>query len=90
MDIVVSQIATRVFVESDDDGDTSYAIKALVENHSEDEDVFITLQAVDADDFEVATVNLSGTVPPGGQRTITTRRFMNAGEFSRIDRWQIP
>ena len=90
MDIVVSDIATRLVKNEDDDGDVTYAIKASVENHSDDESVWITLQAVDADEFEVGTAHREGTVPRGGKRTLTTQSFMNGDAFRRIVRWQTP
>ena len=48
----VSDIATKV-INKDDDGYVSFAIKALVENDSDEEEVYVCLQGLDNEDFEV-------------------------------------
>ena len=50
--ITVSDIATRV-IEEDDDGYISIAIKAQVQNGSDETECFITLQGLDRDGFAI-------------------------------------
>ncbi|MDT8390112.1 MAG: hypothetical protein RRC34_06345 [Lentisphaeria bacterium] len=84
----VSDIATKVIEEEDDFGDTSFAIKARIENDSEDEDVYIELQGIDSDGFEIHEVVLSGKIPLGGSRVLTTKDDVNMKLFDQIAMWQ--
>ena len=59
--ITAHDIATRVV--SKDEDDISFAIKALVQNGSDDPEVFITLQGLDSDGFEIYDLILEGIIP---------------------------
>ena len=62
MNYVVTDIAYKV-IKEDEDGWVDVAIKATVENQSDDEDVTVELQGVDGEGFEVCSVFLDGHVP---------------------------
>ena len=91
MDCEVSDIATKV-ISAPEDGEDSYvrlAIKATVKNKKErGGDVYIELQGVDMEGFEIETATLHGNVPLGRTRTLTTRELIEVGLYKQIARWQ--
>ena len=82
----VSNIAAKL-ISTDDEGVT-VAIKATVENRSDDEHVIVVIQGVDADEFEVGLVYLQGDIPIGGTRTLTTRENIARELYEQITHWQ--
>ena len=54
--VTANDIATRVV--SEDEDDFSFAIKALVHNGSDDSELYVTLQGLDSDGFEIYEVIL--------------------------------
>ena len=85
--ITVNDIATRVV--SEDEDDFSFAIKALVQNGSDDPEVFITLQGLDSDSFEIYEVILEAIIPIGASKVITTREsYVDKELFGQIVGWQ--
>ena len=85
--ITANDIATRV-VSEDEDG-ISFAIKVLVQNGSDDPEVFITLQGLDSDGFEIYDVILEGTIPIGTSKVLTTREdYVDKELFEQITVWQ--
>ena len=86
MDYKVSDIAVKVL--SVEDGSTSFSIKATVENQSGDEDVNVQLQGVDAEGFEIEVTYLSGHIPAGMTKTLTTRGYIEDSLYKQITRWQ--
>lgn len=88
MDYQVSEISTKV-LGIDEDEYVSFAIKASVENLSDDEDVDIELQGIDADGFEILTVFLSGHIPVGKKKILTTKEDMvDNSLYEQITLWQ--
>ena len=86
--ITVHDIATRRVVSEDEDY-TSFAIKALVHNESDDTEVYITLQGLDSDGFEIYDVMLTGTIPIGASKMLTTREnYVDKELFEQIKSWQ--
>ena len=83
----VSNIAPKL-ISTDDKKDVIVAIKATVTNNSDDEDVLIKLQGVDADEFEVETFYLEGNIPIGGTRTLTKRKDMSRKLYEQITCWR--
>ena len=85
--VTANDIATRVV--SEDEDDFSFAIKALVQNGSDDPEVFITLQGLDSDGFEIYDVILEGTIPIGASKVLTTREdYVDKELFGQIVGWQ--
>ena len=85
--VTANDIATRVV--SEDEDDFSFAIKALVQNGSDDPEVFITLQGLDSDGFEIYDVILEGTIPIGASKVLTTREdYVDKKLFGQIVGWQ--
>ena len=85
--VTANDIATRVV--SEDEDDFSFAIKALVQNGSDDPEVFITLQGLDSDGFEIYDVMLEGTIPIGASKVLTTRKdYVDKELFGQITAWQ--
>ena len=86
MNYKVRDIAVKVL--SVEDGYTSFSIKAVVENQSEDEDVTVGLQGIDADGFEIESTYLSGHIPVGMTKTLTTRTSVETSLYEQITHWQ--
>ena len=85
--ITVHDIATRVV--SEDEDDFSFAIKALVQNESDDSELYVTLQGLDSDGFEIYEVILEAIIPIGASKVITTReRYVDKELFGQIVGWQ--
>ncbi len=85
--ITLTNIATRI-VTSDEDG-LSFAIKAEVLNRSDDPDVYLEVQGVDAEGFVIYSVYLDGNVPVGTGKTLTTlEECVNLTVFEQIVTWQ--
>lgn len=85
--ITVGDIATRVV--SEDEDDFSFAIKALVQNGSDDPKVFVRLQGLDSDGFEIYDVILKSTIPIGASKVLTTREdYVDKELFEQIVVWQ--
>ncbi len=83
----VSDIATKV-INKDDDGYVSFAIKALVENDSDEEEVYVCLQGLDNEDFEVYEMTLTGKISTGESKVLTTSDYVAASIFEQIIKWQ--
>ena len=85
----VSDIVTKVIKKEDEDGDISFAIKALIENDSDDEDIYVNLQGLDSDGFEIYDVTLTGKISIGKSNTLTTKvTYINKELFEQIVTWQ--
>ena len=85
--ITASDIATRV-VSEDEDG-ISFAIKTLVQNGSDDPELYVILQGLDSDGFEIYDVMLEGTIPIGTSKVLTTRKdYVDKELFEQITVWQ--
>lgn len=85
--ITVSDIATRVV--SEDEDDLSFAIKALVQNGSDDPELYVELQGLDSDGFEIYDVMLEGTIPIGTSKVLTTKEnYVDKEIFEQIRSWQ--
>jgi hypothetical protein len=86
--MTIEDIATKILKE--EDGEFSYAIKALVENDSDDEEVSIEIQGLDEDGFEIYSLYLSGIIPIGESKYLTTREdYAEPDLFHKIVKWQI-
>lgn len=83
----VSNIAHKLV--SADDEDLTVAIKATVKNNSDYESVFIEIQGVDADGFEIEHLTLMGDIPIGGTRTLTKRCYIKRKLYEQIAHWQM-
>lgn len=85
--ITVSDIATRVV--SEDEDDFSFAIKALVQNGSDNPELYVELQGLDSDGFEIYDIMLTGTIPIGTNKVLTTREdYVDKELFEQITVWQ--
>ncbi len=85
--ITVDDIATRV-VSADED-DFSFAIKALIQNGSDNPRVFVELQGLDSDGFEIYDVILESIIPIGASKVLTTREdYVDKELFEQIVVWQ--
>lgn len=86
--IAVSDIATRE-IEEDEDGDISIAIKAQVQNGSDETECFIELQGLDRDGFAIYETYLEGTIPIGLSKVLTRRvDYVDKKIFEQIKSWQ--
>ena len=87
MSYEVFDIAYKV-IKEDEDGWVDVAIKATIENQSDDEDVMVEIQGVDREGFEVESVVLSGRVPIGKSKVLTTKESIEKSLFKMITLWQ--
>lgn len=85
--LTISNICTKHITEDDDD--VKIAIKLDVENNSEDEQIYVDLQGIDADGFELDSTILSAKVPVGSKKTITTQLYINKSQYKDIVSWQV-
>jgi len=72
-----------------DDGDIEFAIKATVQNLSDDSDVSIYIQCIDEDDFEIYSFFLDSTIAVGETDIITTRETIPYSTFQQIKDWKV-
>lgn len=84
--ITVHDIGTRVV--SEDEDDISLAIKASVHNESDDTDVYVDLQGLDTDGFEIHDTTLNGTIPIGASKVLTKRTYVDKELFKQIVVWR--
>ena len=85
--ITASDIATRVV--SEDENYMSFAIKALVQNGSDGTQLYVELQGLDSDGFEIYDVLLQGIIPIGASKVLTTREdYVDKELFEQITVWQ--
>ena len=83
----ISNVTTKVLSEEFEDA--ILALKVTVKNLSRDEDVYITLQGIDEDGFELAEITISAEIPVGEERTLTTKEDINSDLCHKIVEWQL-
>lgn len=90
-ELEIYDIATRIIIEEpDDEGDIQIAIKATVDNIAYDSgNVFFDIQAIDEDDFELETYRLSGNIPVGETKVLTTKEYMNEILYQQVKEWRV-
>ena len=92
----VSDIAYKVIkeeykeYEEDEDEWVDVAIKATVENQSDDENLIVELQGADSEGFEIYSVFLKGRVPLGKSKVLTTKTTIEKSIYKMIAHWQQP
>ncbi len=84
--VIVSNVSSRYIGEDDDD--VSVAIKADVENNSDGEQVYVDLQGVDSDGFELDSTILSSKIPIGSKKTVSTKLYVAKDTYKEIVKWQ--
>lgn len=84
--ITVHDIATKVISESE--SSIWFAIKALVHNESDDTEVYVELQGIDSDGFEIDDITLTGTIPIGASKVLTNKTYVEKELFGQIVVWQ--
>jgi len=71
-------------------GNVHFAIRCTVINHDDDYGkVFVHLQALDSDDFEIDTVLLVVDIEVGEKKVVTDRDSMKFSEWRRIRKWVV-
>ena len=56
---------------------------------SDDPELYVILQGLDSDDFEIYDVMLEGTIPIGTSKVLTTREnYVDKKVFEQIVGWQ--
>lgn len=84
--IAAYDIDTRVI--SEDESEISFAIKAVVQNRSDDPKVVVELQGLDRDGFAIYDAILEGTIPIGTSRVLTDRKdSVDKKLFEQIVGW---
>ena len=88
MEYEVSDIGFRTVTDKEQDGDVKISIKATVKNDADDDEVGVTIQGVDKDGFELASIFLAGHVPIGRSRVLTTACYVENSLLQQIVDWQ--
>lgn len=74
----------------DYNGGQWFVYKVTVTNTTNTEkEVHLKYQAVDYQGFKITRVYLNGTIPPNSYETLTDDSFVKAGEFERINKWNL-
>jgi hypothetical protein len=85
-----SGLAHKVVDGPDDDGDLEISIKVNVRNMTgKDQDVKIKVRAVDAEDYEVFDMPITGIVKARESRVLTDTQFISEKVYKTIVRWEI-
>ena len=85
-----SGLAHKVVDGPDDDGDLEISIKVNVRNTTgKDQDVKIKVRAVDAEDYEVFDMPITGIVKARESRVLTDTQFISEKVYKTIVRWEI-
>ena len=88
--IVVERLDHKVLSGPDKDGDLRISVKALVKNATDrDVEIDITLEAIDAEDFEVLDVPLSGTIPAHGTKALSDWQYLAEKTYKTIATWRL-
>ena len=82
----IINIATKILNE--EDGEIEFSVKILVENKFDDPDVILEIQGLDSEGFEIFDIIVTGNVPFGNKKSLTTRDEVNAKLYKRITNWQ--
>jgi len=90
MDLTADNLKIKLRSGPDSDGDVLVAIKVTASNDSdEDQTVYVTVQGVDEDDFEVKDVIVSGDIPADEKRTLTARFYMSEADYKEVRKWKV-
>jgi hypothetical protein len=83
-------LAHKVLTGPDDDGDLEISVKLNVRNTTaKDQDVKVIVRAVDAEEYEVFDVQLTGKVKAPEARVMTDTQFISDKVYKTIVRWEI-
>ena len=85
-----SGLAHKVVDGPDEDGDLEISVKVNVRNTAgKDQDVKIKVRAVDAEDYEVFDMPITGIVKARETRVLTDTQFISEKVYRTIVRWEI-
>jgi hypothetical protein len=88
--VVVERLDHKVLSGPDKDGDVRISVKAVVKNTTDrDVEIDITLEAIDAEDFEVLDVPLSGTIPAHGAKALSDWQYLAEKTYKTIATWRL-
>lgn len=87
MDYEVSDIKTKILKK--EKNEILFSIKATVRNLTDDEEVFVELQGIDDEGFEIFPLTLTGHIKPGEERTLTSSYIIDQYFFEQIVDWQV-
>jgi hypothetical protein len=88
-DITVTNIATKVMSPADNNGDVWFAIKCTVRNNENtSQKALVTLQAVDADGFELNTIGLVVKLNAKESKNVSQKSYMPEKEFKKA-KWGV-
>jgi hypothetical protein len=88
--IEISEFAHKVIDGPDDDGDLEISVKVNVRNTiARDQEVKIKVRAVDAEEYEVFDMPITGTVKARETRVLTDTQFISEKVYKTVVRWEI-
>ena len=88
MEFEATDIGCRVVTDVDHEGDLKISLKATVTNNSDRDEAYVDIQGVDKDGFELVAVSLTGHIPVGRTRVLTTTAYASNSLFEQIVDWQ--
>ena len=84
----VSDIRAKV-LSVDEEGELTITVKATVLNDSDQSNVFVKLQGLDDEDFEIFSTILDGIIPINDTKIMTEMiDEVDADTFNSIAKWQ--
>jgi len=84
----LSDIATKI-IATDDDGHITLAIKVTVENDTDEEEVYVTMQGLDRDGFVVHEITVVGEIPPGESKVLTEKDdYVKRVMYDQVAEWR--
>ena len=85
-----SGLAHKIVDGPDEDGDLEISVKVNVRNTTgKDQDVKIKVRAVDAEDFEVFDMPITGIVKARETRVLSDTQFISEKVYKSVVRWEI-
>ena len=83
------EVKHKIVQKTDSEGDILVSVKVVVTNGAEqDHEVAFSVQALDAEGFEVKDVMFVGVVKASASRTFTDTFYIQEDAYKAIVRWQ--
>ena len=89
-DLDMGPVEARIVSGPDEDRMLTISIKVGVANNTDnDKTVYVSIQALDADEFELFECGINGRVPAGEYRTITDTQEIEETIYDSISEWRV-
>ena len=85
--IKMLEAVSKSVSDVDSSGDIWYAVRASIQNLSDDTIQKVQIQGVDSDGFELCQVTLDGSIEAGETGSMTDKTYMAYKNFRRVTDW---